>query len=194
MNLALPHLSIKHLLPYLCVFLWAIACYVFFQTTYAYHFFYQEQNQLFLLSWTYCADYLHRPAWLASLVGDFLTQFLLLSLCRSGHSHSVFARPGRPHATQSATDRTATRSLCHRHRGDDAFCPFLLAAQLSAGLCHRRRRRMRAGLAGDVAAASSVVYPRRQDAHGRRAAVCFHSHFLAVWQWWLPLPVTPYYI
>ena len=33
MNLALPHLSIKHLLPYLCVFLWAIACYVFFQTT-----------------------------------------------------------------------------------------------------------------------------------------------------------------
>lgn len=75
MNLALPHLSIKHLLPYLCVFLWAIACYVFFQTTYAYHFFYQEQDQLFLLSWTYCADYLRRPAWLASLVGDFLTQF-----------------------------------------------------------------------------------------------------------------------
>jgi len=30
---------------------------------------------LFLLSWTYCADYLRRPAWLASLVGDFLTQF-----------------------------------------------------------------------------------------------------------------------
>ena len=75
MNLALPHLSIKHLLPYLCVFLWAIACYVFFQTAYAYHFFYQEQNQLFLLSWTYCADYLRRPAWLASLAGDFLTQF-----------------------------------------------------------------------------------------------------------------------
>lgn len=75
MNLALPHLSIKHLLPYLCVFLWALVCYVFFQTTYAYHFFYQEQNQLFLLSWTYCADYLRRPAWLASLAGDFLTQF-----------------------------------------------------------------------------------------------------------------------
>ena len=75
MNLALPHLSIKHLLPYLCVFLWAIACYVFFQTAYAYHFFFQEQNQLFLLSWTYCADYLRRPAWLASLAGDFLTQF-----------------------------------------------------------------------------------------------------------------------
>jgi len=124
MNLALPHLSIKHLLPYLCVFLWALVCYVFFQTTYAYHFFYQEQNQLFLLSWTYCADYLRRPAWLASLVGDFLTQFYYYRYC--------------------------------------------------CLICH--------------------VYPRRSCAHDHIVAVCFCPCLLAVWQRWLPLPATPYYI
>ena len=75
MNLHLARPTFHHFLPYLCVLLWAVACFAFFQTAYAYHFFYQEQNQLFLLSWTNAADYLHRPAWLASLVGDFLTQF-----------------------------------------------------------------------------------------------------------------------
>lgn len=56
--------------------LWAAACFAFFQWCYPYHFFYQEQNQLFLCSWDYAASYLDGGAgWLARLMGDFLTQF-----------------------------------------------------------------------------------------------------------------------
>ena len=55
--------------------LWAIACFAFFQWWYPYHFFYQEQNQLFLWSTDYLLTYFNKPAWLACLAGDFLTQF-----------------------------------------------------------------------------------------------------------------------
>lgn len=55
--------------------LWAIGCFAFFQLCLPYHFFFKEQNQLFLLSADYVATYLERPAWMACLVGDFLTQF-----------------------------------------------------------------------------------------------------------------------
>ena len=58
-----------------CIALWGIACWAFFQWCYPYHFFYQEQNQIFLLSADYCRSYFDRPAWLACLTGDFLTQF-----------------------------------------------------------------------------------------------------------------------
>ena len=57
------------------ILLWGVACMVFFQGFYHYHFFYQEQNQIFLLTGGHMASYLHRPAWLACLAGDFLTQF-----------------------------------------------------------------------------------------------------------------------
>jgi len=57
------------------ILLWGVACLVFFQGYYHYHFFYQEQNQIFLLTADYAASYLQRPAWLACLTGDFLTQF-----------------------------------------------------------------------------------------------------------------------
>lgn len=60
---------------YALTLLWAIACYAFFQEWYHYHFFYQEQNQLFLWAPDYIATYFTQPAWLACLVGDFLTQF-----------------------------------------------------------------------------------------------------------------------
>ena len=67
----------------------AIACFVFFQFCYPYHLFYQEQNQLFLMSWDYITTYLDKPGWLACLAGDFLTQFyyfryagpIILTLC-----------------------------------------------------------------------------------------------------------------
>ena len=55
--------------------LWAIACFVFFQGLYSYHFFYKEQTQLFLFSVDYLNTYFSKPAWLACLGGDFLTQF-----------------------------------------------------------------------------------------------------------------------
>lgn len=54
--------------------LWTAACFCFFQFCYPYHFFYKEQNQLFLWS----ADYLQTysgPGWLSRLIGDFFTQF-----------------------------------------------------------------------------------------------------------------------
>lgn len=57
------------------ILLGAIGCFVFFQFFYPYHLFYQEQNQLFLLSWDYVLSYLEKPGWLACLAGDCLTQF-----------------------------------------------------------------------------------------------------------------------
>lgn len=55
--------------------LWAVACFAFFQTQHAFHFFYQEQNQLFLFSASYLMSYFCKPAWLACMAGDFLTQY-----------------------------------------------------------------------------------------------------------------------
>ena len=55
--------------------LWTVACFAFYQWCYPYHFFYKEQNQLFLWSSDYIASYFQESAWLSSLVGDFLTQF-----------------------------------------------------------------------------------------------------------------------
>ena len=55
--------------------LWAMAWFAFFQGWYHYHFFYQEQNQLFLNSWSYLCTYFNKPAWLACMLGDCLTQF-----------------------------------------------------------------------------------------------------------------------
>ena len=55
--------------------LWGMACWAFFQVFYSYHFFYQEQNQLFLLSHDYLATYFRKPGWAVCLAGDFLTQF-----------------------------------------------------------------------------------------------------------------------
>ena len=55
--------------------LWAIACWCFFQFWYPYHFFYQEQNQIFLWSWDYISTYSDRPGGVARLIGDLLTQF-----------------------------------------------------------------------------------------------------------------------
>ena len=60
--------------PLIVIALWAIACWCFFQFCYPYHFFFQEQNQLFLWSWDYISSYTG-SGWLATLAGDFLTQF-----------------------------------------------------------------------------------------------------------------------
>ena len=40
----------RHIIPTAAIVLWAIACFCFFQFCYPYHFFYKEQNQLFLLT------------------------------------------------------------------------------------------------------------------------------------------------
>lgn len=54
--------------------LFAIGCWVFYETAYCYHFFYKEQNQLFLLSSDYVSTY-RGCGWLGRLAGDYLTQY-----------------------------------------------------------------------------------------------------------------------
>jgi len=54
----------------LIIILWC-----FFQFYYPYHFFYQEQNQIFLWSWDYISTYFDKPGYLSRFIGDFLTQF-----------------------------------------------------------------------------------------------------------------------
>lgn len=60
--------------PGVFIALWTVTCWCFFQFCYPYHLFFQEQNQLFLWSWDYISSYTG-PGWLATLTGDFLTQF-----------------------------------------------------------------------------------------------------------------------
>lgn len=60
----------------MALLLWAVGCFVFFQSNYQYHFYYQEQNQLFLLSPDYISQYWQtEDSWLSLLIGDYLTQF-----------------------------------------------------------------------------------------------------------------------
>ena len=61
--------------PYVLILAWGIGCFAFYQCLYHYHFFYQEQNQIFLFSTGYLWTYFQKPAWLACMAGDFLTQF-----------------------------------------------------------------------------------------------------------------------
>lgn len=49
--------------------------FAYFSACYQNHFYWQEQNQLFLLSADWLATYFEKPAWLACMTGDFLTQF-----------------------------------------------------------------------------------------------------------------------
>lgn len=61
--------------PTIAITLWGLCCFGFFQLCYPYHFFFQEQNQLFLWSWDYVSEYFDKTGSMALLAGDFLTQF-----------------------------------------------------------------------------------------------------------------------
>ena len=52
-----------------------IVVFCFFQFWYPYHFFYHEQNQIFLWEWAYVSGFFQKAGGLASLIGEFLTQF-----------------------------------------------------------------------------------------------------------------------
>ena len=58
----------------------ALACFVFFYFYYPYHLFHKEQILLFTYTESAFRAYLHRPAFLSCLVGDFLTQFYVYHL------------------------------------------------------------------------------------------------------------------
>mgnify|MGYP006872984327 CR=1 FL=1 len=68
-------LKVRHIIPTAAIVLWAIACFCFFQFCYPYHFFYKEQNQLFLMSADWLRTYFEETGWLARMAGEFLTQF-----------------------------------------------------------------------------------------------------------------------
>ena len=52
-----------------------IVVFCFFQFWYPYHFFYHEQNQIFLWEWAYVSGLFQKAGGLALLIGEFLTQF-----------------------------------------------------------------------------------------------------------------------
>jgi len=69
-------LKTKIIIPTAAIAIWAIACFGFFQFYYPYHFFYKEQNQLFLMTSDWLRTYFDDGAgWLARMGGEFLTQF-----------------------------------------------------------------------------------------------------------------------
>ena len=78
------------------VAVWAMACFLFFHLAYHYHFFFQEQNQLFLLSGEYIASYLPQTGWASKLIGDFLTQFYYYLLAGPAISRTRAAPGVRP--------------------------------------------------------------------------------------------------
>lgn len=78
----------KRYYPWVLLAIWALCCWGFFEQAYSYHFFYKEQNQLFLMSADYVSTY-RGCGWLSRLSGDYLTQYYyyryagaaILSLC-----------------------------------------------------------------------------------------------------------------
>ena len=67
--------ALNRFYPLIAIVLWAVGCFCFFQFWYPYHFFYQEQNQIFLWSQDYISTYFEKTGGLTTLIGDFLTQF-----------------------------------------------------------------------------------------------------------------------
>lgn len=65
----------KNIISLSAITITAAACFIYFQTQLPCHFFYKEQNMVFVLSGDYISSYFDNPAWLACMAGDFLTQF-----------------------------------------------------------------------------------------------------------------------
>lgn len=66
----------KHIAP-ICVGLFFIACWIFFFSLYPYHLHYKEQITLCVLRPDFLQTYLQKPAFVAEICGDYLTQFFL---------------------------------------------------------------------------------------------------------------------
>jgi hypothetical protein len=99
--------------------LWAVGCFVFFQFFYKYHLVHRLDLQLFLYSQEYWLSYFNHPAWLASLSGDFLSQFfyfeiggpLVVTLSILSVGGLFFLSTGRIFCTLSH-DKGRKSSLC----------------------------------------------------------------------------------
>lgn len=137
------------------ILLWGVLCWAFFQFLYPCHFFYQEQNQLFLLSTDYIATYLQKPAWAACLVGDFLTQFY----------YYLYAGPAILTIALLTVGDLARRALQQAGlRQGWAFALALVLMTLEAFCCLRVQHRLSAvaALGGGLAIylVASILYHR----------------------------------
>lgn len=54
---------------------WAVVCFLLFQTRFKYHFLFIEQNQLFTPTPDYLTTFFNKPAWLSCMAGEFMQQF-----------------------------------------------------------------------------------------------------------------------
>ena len=117
---------LKRHYPLAVMILWTVAIWCFFQFWYPYHFFYQEQNQLFLWSQDYLVTYFDKSGGLAGLVGDFLTQFFyylymgatILALCLLATGALLYSalchfKVSRPIALLLALLVMAFMAVCH---------------------------------------------------------------------------------
>lgn len=68
-------INIRRFIRPALLLIWTVACFCFFQSGFKYHFYFLEQNQLFLLSGAYLAEFFNEPSWLSSMAGEFLQQF-----------------------------------------------------------------------------------------------------------------------
>lgn len=62
------------------ILLWTgifVVLFIFLQTFFKFHFYYIEQNQLFLFDWDFIRDTISQVGGLSELLGDFLLQFFL---------------------------------------------------------------------------------------------------------------------
>ncbi|MBQ7422083.1 MAG: hypothetical protein IJV27_08075 [Prevotella sp.] len=134
------------------ILLWGMACFVFFQFFYKYHFFYQEQNQLFLISWEYVATYFRKPAWTACLVGDFLTQFY----------YYLYAGPAILTLSLLVLGDFLRHALQRSGISKGAFFLALLSIMLEAILCLHYAHRLSAVMAMIGGAAMFLFYSQTQ--------------------------------
>lgn len=141
------------LTPHLLMLLLGLLYFAWLQSCYKYHFFYQEQNQLFLLTPDWWLTYFSRPAWTACLVGDWLTQFYyylyagpsILAMClllvgESVRKALMQARLDNLPATAIAIIAMTIEVLFSLHYGyrlSSILCVCGGAAMFS--LCHLRR-------------------------------------------------------
>jgi hypothetical protein len=112
--------------------LWAAACFGFFALAYPHHLFYHEQMQLLVMTPDCLSAYFDKPAWLACLAGDFLTQFF----------YYLYAGPAILTLTLLALGDITRRALQAVGAGDaKAYATALLVMTLEAvGFLHYEAR------------------------------------------------------
>lgn len=153
------------------VVLCAAVCFIVLQTCHRYHFCYQEQTQLFLCSVDFAHTYFSAPAWLACLVGDYLTQFY----------YYTFAGPAILTVWLVVLGVTLFASLRKGGVGSVvAFAVALVVAVAVLFFCFSERYRLSSVIALAGGAAAFLLVPGR-GGMWVRAACAFVLGVVAFW-------------